>query len=36
VVQPIGSTPAEFAAFYKDDVANFKRVVADAHIPLQE
>ncbi len=36
VVQAIGSTPAEFAAFYKADVANFKQIVSDAHIPLQE
>ena len=36
VVQAIGSTPQEFAAFYKSDVENFKRIVADAKIPLQE
>ncbi len=36
VITPVGSTPAEFAAFYKGDVANFTRIVRDAKIPLQE
>jgi tripartite-type tricarboxylate transporter receptor subunit TctC len=36
VVQPIGSTPAEFAAFYKKDVENFIQIVHDAKIPMQE
>jgi tripartite-type tricarboxylate transporter receptor subunit TctC len=35
-VEAVGSTPEEFAAFYKEDVATFKKVVHDAHIPLQD
>jgi tripartite-type tricarboxylate transporter receptor subunit TctC len=31
----IGSPPAEFAAYYKDEIAKFTKVVADAKIPKQ-
>jgi tripartite-type tricarboxylate transporter receptor subunit TctC len=31
----IGSTPAEFAAFYKAEIAKFAKVIADAKIPRQ-
>jgi tripartite-type tricarboxylate transporter receptor subunit TctC len=31
--EPVGSTPDEFAAFFKADVAKFAKVVADAKIP---
>jgi tripartite-type tricarboxylate transporter receptor subunit TctC len=31
--EPVGSTPEEFAAFFKADVAKFAKVVADAKIP---
>ena len=31
--EPVGSTPDEFAAFYKADIAKFAKVVADAKIP---
>jgi tripartite-type tricarboxylate transporter receptor subunit TctC len=31
----IGSTPAEFAAFYKAEIAKFSKVIADANIPKQ-
>lgn len=34
--EPIGSTPAEFSAFYSAEVDRFKKIVADAKIPLQE
>lgn len=34
--EPVGSTPAEFAAFVKAETAKFARVVADAHIPMQD
>jgi tripartite-type tricarboxylate transporter receptor subunit TctC len=33
--EPIGSTPAEFGAFYKAEVAKFAKVIADANIPKQ-
>jgi tripartite-type tricarboxylate transporter receptor subunit TctC len=36
VIETIGSTPAEFAVFYKADVESFKQIVHDANIPLQE
>lgn len=32
----VGSSPDEFAAMYKEDVATFARVVKDANIALQE
>lgn len=35
-VEPLGSSPDEFAAFYRDDVARFRQVVRDARIPLQD
>ena len=31
----IGQTPAEFTAYYKDEIAKFTRVIADAKIPKQ-
>ena len=31
----IGNPPAEFAAYYKDEIAKFTKVVADAKIPKQ-
>ena len=34
--EPVGSTPEEFAATYKADLAKFARIVKDARIPLQE
>jgi tripartite-type tricarboxylate transporter receptor subunit TctC len=34
--EPVGSTPAEFAAFVKAETAKFARVVADAHIPMRD
>jgi tripartite-type tricarboxylate transporter receptor subunit TctC len=34
--EPVGSTPAEFAAFVKAETAKFARVVQDAHIPMQD
>ena len=35
-VIPVGSSPAEFAAAYRDEVENFKKIVREAKIPLQE
>lgn len=32
----IGSSPEEFAASYKADIAKFARLVKDAHVPLQD
>ena len=34
--EPVGSTPEEFAAKFRDDLAKFARVVKDAQIPLQD
>jgi tripartite-type tricarboxylate transporter receptor subunit TctC len=34
--EPVGSTPAEFAAFFKSELAKFAGVVRDAHIPPQD
>jgi tripartite-type tricarboxylate transporter receptor subunit TctC len=31
----IGQTPAEFTAYYKDEIAKFTKVIADAKIPKQ-
>jgi tripartite-type tricarboxylate transporter receptor subunit TctC len=31
----VGDPPAEFAAYYKDEIAKFTRVIADAKIPKQ-
>jgi tripartite-type tricarboxylate transporter receptor subunit TctC len=36
VYEPVGSTPAEFDAYFKADVAKFAKVVADANIPKQD
>jgi tripartite-type tricarboxylate transporter receptor subunit TctC len=33
---PVGSTPEAFAAKFKDDLAKFAKVVADARIPAQD
>ena len=33
--EPIGSTPKQFDAYFKSEIAKFKRVIADAKIPLQ-
>ena len=35
-VDSVGSSPEEFGAFYKQDVENFRQVVKEAKIPLQE
>lgn len=34
--EPVGSTPEQFAAKYKADLATFARVIRDASIPLQD
>jgi tripartite-type tricarboxylate transporter receptor subunit TctC len=34
-LDPVGSTPEEFTAFYKDEIAKFTKVIADAKIPKQ-
>jgi tripartite-type tricarboxylate transporter receptor subunit TctC len=34
--EPVGSTPAEFAAFFKSELQKFAAVVKDAHIPQQD
>jgi tripartite-type tricarboxylate transporter receptor subunit TctC len=34
--EPVGSTPAEFDAFFKSELAKFAGVVRDAHIPPQD
>jgi hypothetical protein len=31
----IGSSPAEFDAFYRSEIAKFVKVIADANIPKQ-
>ena len=31
----VGQTPAEFTAYYKDEIAKFTKVIADAEIPKQ-
>jgi tripartite-type tricarboxylate transporter receptor subunit TctC len=36
VYDPIGSTPAEFDAYFKAEVQKFAKVVSDAHIPKQD
>jgi tripartite-type tricarboxylate transporter receptor subunit TctC len=36
VYEPVGSTPVEFDAYFKSDVAKFAKVVADANIPKQD
>ncbi len=33
--EPVGSTPAQFAAFVKAETEKFTRIVQDAHIPMQ-
>ncbi|MET0629832.1 MAG: tripartite tricarboxylate transporter substrate binding protein [Xanthobacteraceae bacterium] len=34
--EPVGSRPQEFDAYFKAEVAKFKKVVKEANIPLQE
>jgi len=34
--EPVGSTPEQFAAKYKTDLATFAKVIRDASIPLQD
>jgi tripartite-type tricarboxylate transporter receptor subunit TctC len=34
--EPVGSTPEQFAAKYKADLATFAKVIRDASIPLQD
>jgi tripartite-type tricarboxylate transporter receptor subunit TctC len=34
-LDPVGSTPEEFTAFYKNEIAKFTKVIADAKIPRQ-
>jgi len=34
--EPVGSTPAQFAAFVNAETAKFARVAKDAHIPMQD
>jgi tripartite-type tricarboxylate transporter receptor subunit TctC len=34
--EPVGSTPADFDAFFKSELAKFAGVVRDAHIPPQD
>ena len=31
----VGQPPAEFATYYKDEIAKFTKVIADAKIPKQ-
>jgi tripartite-type tricarboxylate transporter receptor subunit TctC len=31
----VGSTPAEFDAYYRSEIARFAKVIAAAHIPRQ-
>ena len=33
--EAVGSTPAEFDAYYKAEIAKFTKVIADAKIPKQ-
>ena len=33
--EPIGSTPKQFDAYFKSEIAKFTKVIADAKIPLQ-
>jgi tripartite-type tricarboxylate transporter receptor subunit TctC len=34
--EPVGSTPEEFEAKFKTDIAKFAKIVKDAHIPAQD
>ena len=34
--EPVGSTPEEFEARFKADVAKFAKIIADAKIPKQD
>jgi tripartite-type tricarboxylate transporter receptor subunit TctC len=34
-VEPVGSTPAQFAAFIRDDYARWRKVVADANVKVE-
>jgi len=34
--EAVGSTPEEFAAVFKTDLAKFAKVVKEAHIPMQD
>jgi tripartite-type tricarboxylate transporter receptor subunit TctC len=36
VYEPVGSTPAEFDAYFKSEVLKFAKVVSDAKIPKQD
>ena len=33
--EPVGSTPAAFEAYFKDEVVKFTNIIADAKIPKQ-
>jgi tripartite-type tricarboxylate transporter receptor subunit TctC len=33
-LEPSGMSPAEFAAYIKADIANWRKVIADAKVPL--
>jgi tripartite-type tricarboxylate transporter receptor subunit TctC len=33
--EPVGSTPEEFAIYFKAEIEKFAKVVKDAQIPLQ-
>ena len=35
-LDPLGTTPEEFEAIYQADRQKFKKVIADAKIPLQD
>jgi tripartite-type tricarboxylate transporter receptor subunit TctC len=34
--EPVGSTPEQFAAKYKADLATYAKVIREARIPLQD
>jgi len=34
--EPIGSTPAEFASFFRAEIDRFAKVIGDANIPMQD
>jgi tripartite-type tricarboxylate transporter receptor subunit TctC len=34
--EPVGSTPEEFAKFFRSEVEKFAKVVKDAKIPMQD
>ena len=35
-VEPMGSTPSEFEARFRSDLAKFAKIIKDAHIPVQD